>query len=375
MQRGTIAPRTGWQQKVESLGLIWHSVDGQPYWDESAYYMFTGAEIAEIETATGTLYELFLAAGQHVLDNNMLGQFGIPEYCWGAIRDSWNAEPPAINYGRFDLGYRGDGPPKLFEFNCDTPTSLLEAAVVQWDWKEEVFPRNDQFTSLHDKLVAKWQDIAPLIAPTAYFAHAADPAGEDTLTTSYMRDVAERGGVKTEAILMQDIGWDGRAFVDLDARPMQLIFHLYPWEWLVNEAFGRHIIESIDRTIWIEPIWKMMWSNKAILPVLWSLYPGHPNLLPAAFEPWAGDHVKKPKLAREGSNIEIVRGGATAVSTGGDYGDEGYIYQGLYELAGSGDQRPVIGSWIVDGAPAGMGIREDGPITGNTARFVPHIIV
>jgi len=43
-------------------------------------------------------------------------------------------------------------------------------------------------------------------------------------------------------------------------------------------------------------------------------------------------------------------------------------------LPGTGDQRPVIGCWMIDGTPAGMGIREDGPITGNGARFVPHII-
>ncbi|NWN13463.1 glutathionylspermidine synthase family protein, partial [Escherichia coli] len=81
------------------------------------------------------LYRLFLAAGEHVLANDLLGSFGIAEPAWAAIRQAWEEEPPALNFGRFDLGYSGDGPPKLFEFNCDTPTSLVEAAVIQWDWK------------------------------------------------------------------------------------------------------------------------------------------------------------------------------------------------------------------------------------------------
>jgi glutathionylspermidine synthase len=34
----------------------------------------------------------------------------------------------------------------------------------------------------------------------------------------------------------------------------------------------------------------------------------------------------------------------------------------------------VIGAWIVDGEPCGLGIREDGLITGNTAKFVPHVV-
>ncbi|NWP29040.1 glutathionylspermidine synthase family protein, partial [Escherichia coli] len=85
---------------------------------------------------------------------------------------AWEEEPPALNFGRFDLGYSGDGPPKLFEFNCDTPTSLVEAAVIQWDWKEAVFPALDQYNGLHERLVDKWRDIAPLLpGGHVHFAH------------------------------------------------------------------------------------------------------------------------------------------------------------------------------------------------------------
>ena len=375
MERRSVHPRAGCQEKVEALGLVWHTAeDGKPYWDESACYAFSRAEIGVIETATAELYDLFLKAGQAILDRGLLGRFGIPDYCHKAIRDMWNEEPPALNYGRFDLGYDGKGPPKLFEFNCDTPTALLEAAVVQWDWKEEVFPGLDQYTSLHDKLAAKWKDIAPQFADCVHFAHVADDPGEDMVTVAYMRDLAESAGLETVPILMQDIGWDGSQFVDLDARPMSVIYHLYPWEWLANEEFGRNAVATMDETAWIEPIWKMMWSNKAVLPLLWEMFPGHPNLLPASHDPLAGDYVRKPLLAREGANIEVRRGGATEAATGGDYGEEGFVYQALYDLPGEGENRPVIGAWIVDGEPAGMGIREDGPITGNTARFIPHVI-
>jgi glutathionylspermidine synthase len=374
MERRSVRPRDGWEKKVEALGLVWHSTAERPYWDESACYAFSRAEIGEIETATAELYGLFLKAGQAILDGGLLGRFGIPDYCHKAIGDMWNEEPPALNYGRFDLGYDGKGPPKLFEFNCDTPTSLLEAAVVQWDWKEEVFPGLDQYNSLHDKLAAKWKDIAPSFEDVVHFAHIADDAGEDTVTVAYMRDLAEKAGLETVPILMHDIGWDGQGFADMEGRPMSGIYHLYPWEWLVNEEFGRNAVASMEETAWIEPIWKMMWSNKAVLPLLWEMFPDHPNLLPASHDPPGGDYVRKPLLAREGANIEVRRGGATEASTGGDYGTEGFVYQQLYELPGDGENRPVIGAWIVDGEPAGMGIREDGPITGNTARFIPHIL-
>lgn len=376
MKRKTRLPRAGWQTKVEALGLIWHSAGGEPYWDESAYYSFSAAQIDEIQTASETLYALFIEAGQSVIDRNLFSHFGIADWCVPAIIAAWEAEPPALNYGRFDLGYDGKSPPKLFEFNCDTPTSLLEAAVVQWQWKEDAFPAADQFNGIHDGLVARWAELSPRINGLSYFTHAADDVGEDMITVSYMRDVAVEAGLDTIPILINDIGWHDKLnrFVDLNDQPIEALFHLYPWEWLVTEEFGEQVVASTRDTAWIEPIWKMIWSNKAILAVLWELFPDHPNLLPASIYPLEGDHVRKPLLAREGANVSFVKGGVTRAETSGSYGGEGYVHQALYNLPGDGQNRPVIGSWMVDGACVGLGIREDGLITGNTARFIPHII-
>jgi glutathionylspermidine synthase len=376
VNRHAIAPRENWQARVERDGLIWHTAGGAPYWNEAAYYALTLREIDEIESATAELYGMFISAGQYVVDKQLFGRFGIADWCWPLITRTWSAEPPALNYGRFDLGYDGRSPPKLFEFNCDTPTSLLEAAVIQWAWKEDVFPNLDQFTSLHDKLVAKWVDIAPYLAPgPVYFAHVLDASGEDAVTTAYLMDTARAAGLAVDGIVMTDIGLseDGR-FVDLQAREMRTIYKLYPWEWMVQEAFGPNLAVN-DRTAWIEPIWKMIWSNKAILPILWDMYPRHPNLLWASYDQVASpDYVRKPILAREGANIEIFRNGEGVAQRDGAYGHSPTIYQGLYDLPDFQGARPVIGSWVVDGEPAGIGIREDGLITGNLSRFAPHII-
>ncbi len=380
MIRHDIQLRPDWQAKVEAVGLIWHTVEGNPYWDEGVYYSFTRAEIAEIETVTAELYRLFIAAGQAIVEDAvLLARFGIPDVFHQAIRASWEAEPPALNFGRFDLGYDGCSPPKLFEFNCDTPTSLLEAAVVQWAWKEDVFPALDQFTSLHDKLVKKWSDLRDYLPAGIHFAHVADDAGEDTVTISYLRDTAEAAGFQTMPILMEALGWDRerQCFVDEADQRIEAIFKLYPWEWMIREEFAPQLVESLKdaSTIWIEPIWKMIWSNKIILAILWELFPGHPNLLATTTMSPAGDAVAKPLLSREGANVSIRKGGNIVAETGGEYGDKGYIYQALYALPETASGVfPVIGSWVVDGEPAGMGIREDGLITGNTARFVPHVV-
>jgi glutathionylspermidine synthase len=379
MQRHPIAPRDGWKAVVEGQGLIWHSEDDQAYWDESAYYSFTLEEVERIEDATETLHELFLEAGEKIVkDAELLEVFGIPAFCHRAIKAAWKAEPPALNYGRFDLGYNGEGEPKLFEFNCDTPTSLLEAAVVQWEWKESLFPELDQFNSLHEKLIGRWAELRPrLFGQRIWFTHTADPSHEDTITTTYLRDLAAQAGLETHAVLIDDIGLDqsGR-IVDHQDQLITAIFKLYPWEWIVGEAYGPDVIRHLPDTVWMEPIWKMIWSNKAILQILWTMFPNHPNLLAASVRPEriGASYVAKPFLAREGANIEVVDRGKTLARTGGEYVEGLTLYQELYPMRDFGNGYPVIGSWVVDGEAAGMGIREDGLITGNRARFIPHVI-
>ena len=70
-----------------------------------------------------------------------------------------------------------------------------------------------------------------------------------------------------------------------------------------------------------------------------------------------------------------IENGARSARTDGPYGEEGYVVQKLADLFRAGENRAVLGSWVVAGEPAGLCIREDaGPIIGNRSRFVPHYI-
>lgn len=379
MERRRLRPREGWQRIVEEQGLVWHTQDGRPYWDESAAYAFTMKQIETLEAAAERLHELFLKAGDHLAKRpEKLVRFGIPDWVIDPLVAEWKRDRPALDYGRFDFGWDGTGEPKLFEYNCDTPTSMLEAGVVQWQWKEELFPGLDQFTSLHDKLIERWRYLASgLPGGRLWVTHHADDLHEDTLTTTYMRDLAEQAGLTTRGVLIDRIGIDveGR-IVDEEDYLISAVFKLYPWEWIVAEEFGRDIVRRLDATLWLEPIWKMLWSNKAILPLLFELEPRHPNLLPAAFDAAAvgPNHVAKPILAREGANIAIVEDGREVARSDGPYGDTPLVYQAAYPVPAFDGSYPVLGVWTVGGEAAGLGIREGGRITGDEARFVPHLI-
>jgi glutathionylspermidine synthase len=353
----------------------------RPYWDESAAYCFEAAEIDRLESAGNELQEMCLAAAQRVIDERLYAKLGIPETAVEAIEWAWEAEPPAI-YGRFDVAWDGSGAPKLLEYNADTPTSLLESAVIQWSWLEEQFPNADQFNSIHEKLIAKWKDVAPYLSKPVYFAGVDDV--EDQLTLAYLRDTAEQAGLRTIPIWMSEIGWnEGRqAFVDPDEQQMCSVFKLYPWEMMVGEEFGPALLQTYKSMRWMEPIWKMLLSNKGILPVLWEMYPGHELLLEAYFSDDSRasrlkDFVRKPLLSREGANIEVVSGGRVAASTGGPY-TGAQVVQALApgSLLANGVRRPVLGLWMIDQTCCGMGIRESaGPITDNLSSFVPHYFV
>jgi glutathionylspermidine synthase len=393
MRRRSVTPRDNWQKRVEKVGLTYHTLaDGTPYWDESAYWEFSTREIDRLEAATNEIQRLALAAGDIILNQNRLAQMGIPSAAHDAIRTAWNAEPPAL-YGRLDLAYDGDTI-KLLEYNADTPTALVEAAVAQWYWLQDCFPDADQFNSAHEKLVAKWKDLKDYTTSPIYFADAGSE--EDRMTTAYLEDTAQQAGIRTRHIRMHDIGWDAKraAFVDLDDRVMGTLFKLYPWEWLLAEPFGPNALSTLppasplreygprkDRrawgsTLWIEPIWKMMWSNKALLAILWELNPGHELLLPAYLDGPRDltSYVRKPFFGREGQGIAVVRDGKVVEGAPGSGTAENCVCQALAPMAEAAGKLAVFGSWLIDGESAGMGIRESrGLITNNTSSFVPHL--
>jgi glutathionylspermidine synthase len=373
VKRETLQERPDWREKFDELGFHFHSSDGR-YWDERVCYEFTADEVDVLEAATEELHAMCLSAVGHVIAEKRFRELAIPEAFDDYIVRSWRAGDPTL-FGRFDFSYDGAGPPKLLEYNADTPTSLIEAAVAQWNWQQEVKPDRDQFNSLHEKLIDRWKEIAAKLprGTPVHFSCVKDNE-EDLGNLEYLRDTALQAGLDARLLHIEDIGWDATAgaFVDLGNETVRTWFKLYPWEWMVREQFGTNLPEAATRVL--EPPWKMLLANKAILAILWDLFPGHPNLLAAYLQPGRiqGDFVEKPLFSREGANVTMHAAGSTRHSPG-TYGAEGFVYQAAAPLPNLGGGYAVVGSWIVGDKAAGMGLREDfSPITRNTSRFVPH---
>lgn len=397
MRRFSIQPRQHWQALAHEYGFEFHTMYGESYWDESAYYRLTLEQIEQhIEAPTQEIHHMCLAVVDKVIaSEQLLEQCKIPEQQWQLIYDSWARADPSL-YSRIDLAYNGQAPAKLYENNADTPTSVYETGFWQWLWLEDQvnmghLPKQaDQFNSLQEKLMQRFaalqlQEQKKRLSKenqpelTLYFGYCQQSL-EDKGTVQYLADCARAVGISTALICMEDIGLSEQGFfTDLNDQAIQWLFKLYPWEFMFAEDYGRALSQSQCR--FLEPAWKAIVSNKALLPLLWQTFPNHPHLLEAYFEDdvqksTSNTLVKKPFFSREGANISILHQTNKTHETSGPYGEEGFIYQAYHPLPKFGPHHTLIGSWLVNDQAAGMAIREDHhPITQDMSRFVPHIII
>ncbi len=386
MQRIGLPERPDWRDKAAAVGFGFHTLYGEPYWVDAAAYSFTLEEIeGSIEPAAEALHALCLELVDSVVDDEAaLARLHIPPAQFDLVRDSWRAGDRHL-YGRFDLAWSGEGDPKLLEYNADTPTSIFEAAFFQHNWlidqvEAGALPDDtDQFNWLQESLVEAFGEWD---ADRIFHFACATANEEDTGTTRYLMDCAVQAGHRVELIDVSDIGVDAHGrFTDTDDRTIDRCFKLYPWEDMVREPFADHLRPGV----FVEPPWKMLLSNKAVLPMLWERHSGHPNLLPAFAEgdPAAAEltsFVVKPVFSREGENIALTLDGREVEVAGGDYGDEPRIVQAYMPLfrAGTGDddRHAVLGAWMIGDRAAGLGVREDASlITRDTSRFVPHVVL
>ena len=280
MRRDEFRPRPDFEKIIRSQGLLYHkNADGSFYWKEEACYVFSAREIDCLYAAAKELHQMFLAAADHVLEKkNGLAELEIPSSLHDVIRRSWENDQWEF-YGRFDLTMDTQGVPKLIEYNADTPTGLLEAAIIQWYWKEDQLPRADQFNSIHEGLVNRWKELIghnQFEKVTTHFT-SVDNHPEDRMTVGYVAATAEEAGIPTHFLPINQIGWDSKRgeFVDEQDRSIRQIFKLYPWEWMGVEAFAPQL--GLTKWTILEPAWKVVLASKKLLMVLQELYPRHPQ--------------------------------------------------------------------------------------------------
>ncbi len=376
--------------QLRNLGWDWMlGQDTLPYLTHEVV-LVTPAEVDAYYEAANELFDMFVAAGQHVIDHNRFDELGIPANLIELIKHSWNDDRNIHLYGRFDLAGGLDGQPiKLIEFNADTATCLPETAVVQYaHLLANGLDDTQQFNTIFETLTVQFEELLaqhPDLQPTLLLSAMRD-VPEDDANVALIGEAAREAGFEVEFDFVDGVEFSAEEGIfwqnpkNSQFEKMDFWFKLVPWESIAEEepALTEILTEIVKKrlAIVINPAYSLLFQSKYILKILWELYPNHPLLLETDSQPLAGKaSVEKVVFGREGANVRILNAdGSERQAVAGAYGDYPKIYQQyvafLQDAAGHTYQAGVFYA----GDACGLGFRRGGPILDNTAGFVGHMV-
>lgn len=375
-------------EDLEELGLNWHTdIDNTSYIADEIINI-TEEEAQSYYDATNELYDMYIEAGQYVIDNNLFFEIGIPFNLVEAIKMSWEEEVHWHLYGRFDLSGGLDGVPiKLLEFNADTPTMVYESAIIQWALlKKNGFDSSRQFNSLYESLRDNFKRIITLGDDISRFDEIYE--GWKILFSSIQGSIEEERTVKLLEIIAKEAGFNTgfcyahEAVLDeinglsYDNNNYEFWFKLIPWESIaVDEPDLAMLMTSMIKnknTIFLNPAYTLMFQSKRMLKILWDLFPNHPLLLETSYELLSKKQVKKHAFGREGESVSILDPNGSIISeTKGEYHNYPEIYQEFATL-NSHDNSFYQANVFYAYEACALGFRKGDAILNNMSKFVSH---
>jgi glutathionylspermidine synthase len=349
------------------------------------------AEVDAYYNAANELYDMFVNAGQYIIDNNLFEELGIDERLIPIIKHTWENDNHWHLYGRFDIAGGIDGNLiKLIEFNADTATSIPECSIIQWAHLiHNELNEDQQFNNMFQCLISQFEMLKennPDKEPAILFTYM--DSKEDQKNVEFIAEAAKEAGFDVEfrtlpEIVFSDDENDGGVWVDYgDNRytRFDFWFKLLPWEYIVeDEPQLLDVLTKIvtnEQVVILNPAYTMLFQSKAILKILWDLYPNHPYLLETSYDKLQDkSYVEKVILGREGANVKIVDlSGDVVEEKDGDYGNYKKVYQEYVQLPVDDKNQSYQAGLFFAGEGAGLCFRRGSKIINDTAQFVSHYI-
>ncbi len=355
--------------------------------DQFTYFCMSETAHQEVKRATNELHALFMHATDYVLqDDSLLERFNIPRALWSKIHQSWDDRRNQMITGRFDFSVSERGI-KSYEYNSDSAACHMECGKVQGKWAEHFgcHVGRDPGANLHSALVKAWQESD--VDDVLHIMQDRDL--EETYHALFMQKAMERAGIRSKVIKgISGLSWDDDGnILDADGQRIKWVWKTWAWETALdqiraeceddeeklrnyragekrNEA-PRLVDVLLRKDVMVyEPLWTLIPSNKAILPILWKLFPNHPYLLNTSYELPEElkdkGYVSKPIAGRCGFNISIFDGDESPVAeTAGDFEHQHQIYQELFKLPQVGGFNVQISTFTAGGTFAGSCVRVD----------------
>lgn len=377
---------------LEKIGFIWHTDDDATPYIANEIVEVDSREADAYYEAANELYDMFVEAGEYVIENDLLHDIGIPFNLIDAVKISWDNDVHWHLYGRFDFAGGLDGKPiKLLEFNADTPTALFETSIVQWaTLKLNGMEESHQFNNLHEALVDNFKRLITMEEDVSSFEERYDGWKilfssvkgniEEENTVRLLQSIATQAGYETEFAYADEVEFDAEEGVFFKEINYEYWFKLLPWEDIaIEEADLAMLMTQImenQKAIFLNPAYTLMFQSKAFMAILWELYPNHPLLLETSFEPLEGvAQVEKKIFGREGANTIIVDENEEIVAqTEGEYGEFPSIFQEYAQLPTNDKGESYQAGVFYAFEGCGLGFRKGGLILDNASKFVGHVV-
>ena len=217
---------------------------------------------------------------------------------------------------------------------------------------------------------------------------------EESYHALYMQSAIRKAGINSLRLKgLQGLTWSANGdILDPNGHPIRWVWKTWAWETALDQIRAELSDEDQEPSEWsanqqrpprladvllhpnvmvYEPLWTLIPSNKAILPVLCQLFPAHPYLLDSQYRLTDSlknkGYVIKPIAGRCGANISIVdRHDNTMAETSGQFDHQQQIYQELHSLPKISGRNVQTNSFVVDGKYAGTCIRVDESLVINS---------
>jgi len=376
---------------LEEIGFAWHTDSDQTSYIADELVIVSEAQAEAYYQAANEVYDMFIQAGQYVIDHNLFHDIGIPFNLVELIKQSWENDVHWHLYGRFDFAGGIDGKPiKLLEFNADTPTALFETAIIQWAiLKQNGLDEYRQFNAVYEALLENFRRAVTLQEDTRRFDElyegwkflfsSVQGSIEEEQTVKLLEHIAKEAGYATAFAYVDEVEFDAKEGIFYNQDNYELWFKLLPWEDIaLQEPDLAMLLTQIvhhQKAIVFNPAYTLMFQSKGILPILWELFPNHPLLLEASFEPLDKKQVAKPVFGREGESVRILNPDATVVAgSSGAYDNHKTVYQAYTDLPQDAQGHRYQAGVFFAYEACGLGYRRGGEILNNTSKFVGHII-
>jgi glutathionylspermidine synthase len=377
---------------LEEIGFAWHTDADSSKYVADELVIVTDDEAEAYYECVNELYDMYATCAQHVIDNNLFFELGIPFNLIDAIKKSWDNDVHWHLYGRFDLAGGIDGKPiKLIEFNADTPTSLFETAILQWAiLKHNNMDEERQFNNIYEAISENFRRLVTLFDDPSEFEKHYDGwkilfssvSGnvEEEQTVRLLQQMAIDTGFETGFEPLGGVKFDEEGIYDSNEIPYEYWFKLFPWEDIAideNElALLLTTIMNNQKAIILNPAYTLLFQSKGMMKILCDLFPDSPYLLKTSYEPLKGIQcVEKRMFGREGANVKILDiSGNVLEANEGPYGNFKPIYQEYVEFPKDAKGNSYQAGVFFAYEACGLGFRRGGKILNNMSKFVGHVL-